>query len=64
MFLRFHFENVIKDQVTLNEHSIGVTGRTFFITLMEPCQNISPSSENASVKTCENDTGTASSFLL
>lgn len=23
------FENIIKDQITLNEHSVNVTGRTF-----------------------------------
>ncbi len=35
--LRFY--NIIKDQITLNRLSINITGRTFFITLRESCQN-------------------------
>lgn len=35
--LRFY--NIMKDQITLNRLSINLTGRTFFITLRESCQN-------------------------
>ncbi len=40
------FENIIKEQITLNEHSINVTGRTsvhnFEKTLSEHLENVSP----------------------
>ncbi len=33
------FENIIKDHITLNEHSINAPGRAVVITLRGPCQN-------------------------